>query len=320
MKKFILIKDRIYGIYKITSPVIIELINSKPVQRLKKISQMGPPDKYYHLKGYSRFEHSVGVMLLLKHLGASEEEQIAGLIHDVSHTAFSHVIDWVWGKGHVEDYQDNQHQEILINSQIKKIIEKYDLDFIKIIRPENFSLLENNLPNVCADRIDYAIKEFPPKIAEKCFLNMTTINSQIVFKNKGSAKLFALNFLKRQTNHWSGYEAATRYVLLADILKRSLNKKIIKDKHLMNTDDFVINKIKKGHDKEIVNHLKILENKNLSFLKKSQKSYQKKFRYVDPYYLKDGKIFLLSRSDNGFKKTIIKAREKNMKGIKVGII
>lgn len=65
------------------------------MQRLKGISQFRIPDKYYFKDNYSRFEHSIGVMVLLGKLGASQEEQIAGLLHDVSHKAFSHVYDWV---------------------------------------------------------------------------------------------------------------------------------------------------------------------------------------------------------------------------------
>ncbi len=34
-------------------------------------------------------------MMLVNRLGGSLEEQIAALLHDVSHTAFSHVIDYV---------------------------------------------------------------------------------------------------------------------------------------------------------------------------------------------------------------------------------
>ena len=100
------IHDSVYGGTDITSEVILELINARSIQRLKGIAQYGIPDEFYHRKNYSRYDHSVGVMLLLKRLGASEEEQIAGLLHDVSHTAFSHVIDWVVGEGGAEGYQD----------------------------------------------------------------------------------------------------------------------------------------------------------------------------------------------------------------------
>ncbi len=107
-----IIKDRVYGIFKVTSPVILELIKSPSLLRLKKIAQYGVPDKYYHLRGYSRYEHSLGVMLLLKKLGASEKEQIAGLLHDISHTAFSHLVDWVLDQGDKEIFQDDNHKNI----------------------------------------------------------------------------------------------------------------------------------------------------------------------------------------------------------------
>lgn len=168
MSKFIIVLDRIYGITKIDSPVLIELIRSKPVQRLKKISQFGVPDEFYHLKNYSRYEHSLGVMLLLKQLGASEEEQIAGLLHDVSHTAFSHVVDWVIGTGHVEDYQDTQHKDVIASSKITNILKRYGYNPHKIADYHHFPLLERELPIVCADRADYSLREFPMSIARKC--------------------------------------------------------------------------------------------------------------------------------------------------------
>ena len=123
------ISDRVYGKVKIESPVLLELIKSKSLQRLKGISQFGIPDEFYYLKNFSRYEHSIGVMILLKQLGASEKEQIAGLLHDVSHTAFSHVIDWVVGEGLTEDFQDNQHKNFIKSSPLTKILKKYNYDF-----------------------------------------------------------------------------------------------------------------------------------------------------------------------------------------------
>lgn len=78
------IGDDIYGEIKINEPILLKLLGSPSILRLKKISQCGVPDRYYHLKNYSRYEHSVGAMILLRKLGATLEEQVAGLLHDVS--------------------------------------------------------------------------------------------------------------------------------------------------------------------------------------------------------------------------------------------
>ncbi len=75
--------DQVYGQVEVNSPVLCELILSAPLQRMRGVAQLGLPDEYYHKKGFNRFEHCVGVMLLLKKLGASEEEQIAGLLYGV---------------------------------------------------------------------------------------------------------------------------------------------------------------------------------------------------------------------------------------------
>ncbi len=120
-----IISDSVYGKIKIESPVLLELIKSEPIQRLKGISQFGIPEEFYYLKNFSRYEHSIGVMILLKKLGADEKEQIAGLLHDVSHTAFSHVIDWVVGDGLTEDYQDKQHKKFIQSSSLTKILKKF---------------------------------------------------------------------------------------------------------------------------------------------------------------------------------------------------
>lgn len=315
-----IIKDRIYGTYKITSPVILELINSKPVQRLKKISQMGPPDKYYHLKGYSRYEHSVGVMLLLKHLGASEEVQIAGLLHDISHTTFSHLIDWVVGTGHTEEFQDNQHEKYFLNSDVKDILVKYNYDPKRICNNKNFSLLEREIPSLCADRIDYAIREFPQSIAEKCFKGLTKFNRKIVFINKNSALLFATNFLKRQIKHWGGFEAGSRYVLFSKVLQHALKNKLINFENFMKDENLVIDKLESSRNKKIKLILSVLKNKDLSFLPKTKKRFHKKFRFVDPEFIKNGKIIRLSQVDQKFKVLIEKVRKQNEKGILIGSI
>lgn len=315
-----IVRDCIYGSFKISSPLILQLINSAPLQRLKKISQLGPPDKYYHLKNYSRFEHSIGVMRLLQLLGASEEEQIAGLLHDVSHTAFSHVIDWVVGSGEVEDFQDNQHGEIINKSEISIILKQHGYRPEFFFHYKHFSLLEQDIPALCADRIDYALREFPKSIAKICVVNLVVDNKVIVFKNGSSAYLFAHHFLKRQMEHWGGYEAVTRYRLFAEILKIALKSKSLVLSELMGDEDCIVKKLESLDDLRIKKILYTLKNKDLSHLQRNPKAVHKKFRYVDPMFLDDGKVVRLSQVNKKFKIELQNARQENAKGIFAGIV
>lgn len=318
--KSIKLKDGLYGTYIIKSPVIIELLNSQAVLRLKHISQLGPPDQYYHVPNYSRYSHSVGVMLLLKKLGASEEEQIAGLLHDVSHTAFSHLIDWVIGSGHLENYQDNQHQEFLSNTDIPNILQKYDFDIQNLINYHNYPLLEQKIPNLCADRIDYALREFPPSVLEKSINHLVVFNKKIAFSNVQSALLFATHFLKRQQNHWGSYEAVSRYYLFSQALQELLKEKTIAISDFNNTEKYILSKLHLSNNQRVINILNVLRNKKLPKLQTTKKLFYKKFRYVDPYIVRSDKLIRLSSYNKKFKQLIKRARKINAKGVRSGTI
>jgi len=310
------VNDKIYGRVRITSAVLIELIQSQSMQRLKKIAQHGLPDEYYHIKGGNRFDHCIGVMLLLKQLGATEEEQAAGLLHDVSHTAFSHVIDWVVGTGKTEDYQDEHHAEIINGSEISMILNKHKIDVKKTANYHRyFPLLEKDIPNLCADRIDYSLREFSLPIAKRCLKALIVQDNKILFKDEKNALTFARNYLKRQMAHWGGFEAVSRYAILAKALKRALGNNIISMADFLKDDTCIINKLKKSEDREIIEILKILRRKSLAKLVKSKTVAHKKFRYVDPLFLRNGVLLRLSDTDKKFKKELEIARKENSKGI-----
>lgn len=315
------VKDRIYGDFTINSPVIIELLSSEPLARLKNIAQFGIPDEFYHKKNYSRFEHSLGVMLLLKKLGAPEEEQVAGLLHDVSHTAFSHAIDWVLSRDNrTEDFQDSQHEKIINNSEIPAILKKYNYSSDRICNYHRYGLLEREIPDVCADRLDYSLREMPPLIFNQCLAGITTYKGKIVFDNQNTAHMFAKNFLKLQAEHWGGYEAVTRYKLFARALRRALELKIITLDDFWRDDVFVTNKVKLTTDNEIQGIFKILRNRSLDKFPKETVATHKKFRYVDPEFLVDGQLIRLSSVNDIFKQEMLKAQEENTQGVYAAII
>lgn len=256
--------DRVYGEFKITEPVILELINSAPLQRLKNIDQAGyrplwvKPDAETGEYDHSRFAHSLGVYLLLRKYGARFEEQIAGLIHDVSHLAFSHCIDYVLDSGSEKEHnhQDNIFDGYIRKTEIPEIIKKYGFDLEYILDDKNFPLKEKNLPDLCADRIDYSLKtavifgELDDKTKKYLLDNLTTENNNWVFKDFGSAKKYAKLFLKLNTDYYAGLASAIMFRTVGDCLRYGLQKGYISEDDLYATDKLVIDKIEGFLDKD----------------------------------------------------------------------
>ena len=153
--------ETFYGPMELDEPVLIELIHHPAIQRLKKIHQYGV--SFYTTsfnENYNRYDHSIGVFAILRHYNAPLKEQIAGLLHDVSHTVFSHVGDWMFGKENQEaDYQGTIHTIFLKKSGLATILEKYQISAEEVLPLEKyFPMLEQKGPKLCADRIDYNIQ------------------------------------------------------------------------------------------------------------------------------------------------------------------
>ncbi|MGM0440513.1 MAG: HD domain-containing protein [Chlamydiota bacterium] len=151
----------VYGDLEVSDPLVIELIESEPFQRLKGVYQYGIRRFTIDTEDYTRYDHSMGVFYLLNKHNRPYEEQIAGLLHDASHTAFSHLGDHFFNTvAQREDaYQDIAHNWLLTKCGLGAILEKHGLS-VTDVNPdqEHFKALEQPLPTLCADRIDYNIQ------------------------------------------------------------------------------------------------------------------------------------------------------------------
>lgn len=322
-----IINDRVYGNLKINDKVIVELINSKPVQRLKGISQYGPNSIVLTHLNTTRFEHSVGVYLLLKKLNAAIEEQIAGLLHDIGHTAFSHVIDFMF-KNHEQTYHEKFYHEVFSNSKIPLILKKHSLDINHIINEKNHSLLEKDLPDLCADRLDYSyrdltiIKHINIDDADKNISNLIIKNNEIVFDDIDAARFFAFNYIEGNKILWAEPKIMLFMTIMSEIIDISLKDNFIKEEDLFLTDNDLLNKLRNTDSKEINEKFKLIRD-NIK-IKENKTDYdyhlKTKARIVDPKILMGNKIKRLSEIDNDYKKEIIKAKEMFDRGLFVKIV
>ena len=168
--------------------------------------------------------------------------------------------------------------------------------------------------------LDYSLREFPIVISRKLVKKLTVTDRRIVFQDRASAKVFALSFLKRQFEHWGGFEAVSRYRIFANILKYGLEKKIIAMDDFWQNDAFVLKKLKSAKDVKIKHSLQILENRSLNKIPKSKIVAHKKFRFVDPLFIQNKKLERLSKVDTNFNKELERSRKLNRQGIIVPLV
>lgn len=313
--------DRIYGETDITEPVIAEIIASDAMQRLKKVNQYGASFyRFAHLTT-NRFEHCVGVYLLLRKFNATLKEQIAGLLHDVPHTAFSHVVDFVFGGSEVGTFHEEFHQEVVMNSAIPQILQQHGMNVADVLDKHHFHLLERDLPDLCMDRIDYCFRDLVtdrildlPE-AQLLLSKMTRFDDTIVFEEQAAARQFADRFRQGDEQLWGHPLQAALYHLFAEALKVALFENIITFKDLFSVDDVVYDKLAQSPHPVIqsnlkrIKHIQVVEDPvNYDFYIRT------KIRIVDPYVLVDGKLVRLSHLDTVFDRVQEEYRQRRQAG------
>ena len=308
------IVDTVWGKEKITSPLIEELIKTKPVQRLKYIDQSGPLVYFGLAPKFSRYEHSIGVLLLLQKAKAPIAEQVAGLLHDVSHTAFSHLGDHLFYKDNEEkSYQDLIHLQFLQKYHVDEVTGKYDIGISKL-DPDlhEYTALERPQPDLCADRIQYIVhtgvilNKINKIDANQIIQDLHFENGTWYFTDKLLAKKFAVLSLEFTEELWSSPWNFVFYEYFSKILKRTFAaKQITADDIKYGVDQEVLDKLYKIKDPKIHKALAHLPNIHQIFkvveYGNGEFNTTPKFRGVDPWVLKKGKYRRLTEIDKEYK-------------------
>ncbi len=210
-----IIKDTVFGYILITYP-IKEIVDSFPVQRLRRIRQLAGSEYVYPTATHVRFAHSLGVMhlaeQLLMNLAKSIEVteelvkriKVAALLHDVGHGPFSHIFEALLLK-----ILDKTHEDmtswIIRESELAEIIEKIGLD------PKEISQLaigklattdENYLNQIIAsavdvDSMDYIVRDSHFSGAEYGFVDIfRLIYTMDIFEGDLAVNVTALSTLE----------------------------------------------------------------------------------------------------------------------------
>ncbi|WP_323675331.1 HD domain-containing protein [Halorubellus sp. PRR65] len=187
------IRDPLYGFITVNE-MELRVISAPVVQRLRRIAHLGLSDAVYPSATHSRFEHSLGVMHLAGELATSlglpddtvQAYRIAGLLHDVGHSPFSHALEGV-----IEERLGFEHerQSERIIRELEALYEPDPEYVIDIIHGNTrYDIVAGDID---ADRLDYLQRDSRRTGFRNSSVDVRTIvkfaqrrDDQIVFDKK----------------------------------------------------------------------------------------------------------------------------------------
>ncbi len=160
------IKDSVHDHIEVVG-VAERLLDTPPVQRLRRINQLGTVRMVYPSANHTRFEHSLGVFYLadraLDHLAIegqqAERVRAAALLHDVGHSPYSHNIESVIYR-ETGTYHDEVH-DLIGSGPVAEVLTEEGLNPDRVAdliagEGELGQLVSGELD---VDRMDYLVRD-----------------------------------------------------------------------------------------------------------------------------------------------------------------
>lgn len=301
-------RDSIYGEVRIDDPLLRELMGSQALQRLRGVLQHGVTALIGVTDGFSRYEHSVGAMLLVRRLGAGREEQIAALLHDVSHTAFSHVIDYVFGQHDGQTYHEEQKEAYVAGSDIPSILERHGYDWRDFLDEGRFALLEQDAPALCADRVDYFLRDLnflglaDVDRIEPVLAALVAHDGRMVVTDLDVARWLAYTFIEADRASWSHPREVGLYQLTADAIRIARDQGELDSNDLWLTDRALWEKLRHSRSDQVRRAVQRVSPATRFVFDHEAADFQvaPKVRSIDPDVLLSGRLAPLSSLDRSF--------------------
>ena len=249
-----------YQIYHEDIPAFLsECINTPILKRLKLVGmncgcEYTSFPQFAGLDSYSRYDHSIGVALIIWHFTGNRAQTIAGLLHDVASPVFSHAVDFMHGDYLKQESTEDGTERLIAGSvELQAILREYELTTADVCDYHRYPIADNDSPRLSADRLEYTIgNSINYRICTledvQGFYHDLTIgineegNDELMFRSTLVAESFAKAALACSRIYVSD---ADRYAMqiLSEILACAIQHRIIKEEDLHSNEPRVINKL-----------------------------------------------------------------------------
>lgn len=264
-------RDPLYGNIPVEYKIIWDLIDTREVQRLRRIRQLSGVSMVFHTAEHSRFGHALGTYYIayrminevsdLKETLSNYEKMlflIAALLHDVGHGPYSHAFEHVFEIKHEQITCDMIESK---NTEINKVLSRYPnlaSDVSGVIKHEGKYLLVESLisSQLDVDRLDYLNRDahftgatYGVVDVDRLIRIMRVRNGQICYKDKGVHAIE--NYLmSRYHMYWQIYyhPVARSYEIILESIYKRIKDLIISGKKI---------------EADVVSLINVFKNKNL---------------------------------------------------------
>ena len=298
--------QNLHRIYHADPPAFLQEAAQAPAMtRLKQISMdcgchytsfpLFPTKDYY-----SRYDHSVGVGLILWHFTNDPKQALAGLFHDIAAPVFSHTVDFLNGDHTTQTYTERRTRSLIDESpEIQTILRSLNLTTEDVCDPSLYPLADaTEMGHLTADRLEYTMGNFllykisDPDLIRTYYQNLTVLTNndgqpEFGFVHHDYARTFA--HLSMQTSRiYSCCECRYTMEFLARTLRNALNRSVLTTNDLWTDEPTVLQKMNKDpQSKAQLDILSRLQDLTITSDPLDETSMQVpgKRRYLDPLSL-----------------------------------
>jgi HD superfamily phosphohydrolase len=191
----------------------------------------------------------VGAFLLVRKVGASLEEQVAALLHDVSHTALSHVVDWALSKPGEGSFHEVHKARYVKTTPLPQILTKHGFGDLKALNEDLYPLVEMPSPHLCADRLDYSLRDavgfgkLALKDAQRVFSSLKAFPDAssprrlLVLEEEKLALTLARAYLATDRDVWSNKAHIDMYRRTGELIGEMIRRGGVKEEALWSLSD-----------------------------------------------------------------------------------
>ena len=230
--------------------------DTPPMQRLKAVGmncgcEYTSFPRFDRCAPYSRYDHSLGVALIVWHFTASPAQALAGLFHDIATPAFSHVVDFLRGDHLTQESTEDGTTELIDGSpEIQSVLRSLGLTTEDVCDYHRYPVADNDAPRLSADRLEYTLGNltgygFAAFGQARAFYEDLTVaenefgQPEIAFRHRDTAAAFAFGALRCSKVYVSPED---RYAMqrLSEILGNALEAGVLREEDLYRTETDVI--------------------------------------------------------------------------------